>query len=72
MPNEGGGNMGAMNVCKCPHHKTMPVLIVIFALLFLLHALGWFITDHILAVTWPIVVGLAGIFRMSERKCTCC
>ncbi len=71
MNNGDKGMMGMGKVCRCPHHKTIPVLIVIFALLFLLHAMGN-LSDHALSLGWPIVLGLAGLFKIFAGGCKCC
>ena len=57
--------------CKCPHHKVMPVLVVLFGLTFLLGywgTLGWSTVNTI----WPILVILGGVFKMTESMCKCC
>lgn len=69
MNNKGMG-MGK-NVCKCPHHSVMPILIVLFALVFLLGNLGVFSMGFV-NIAWPIIVGAGGIMKMMSRKCTCC
>jgi len=58
-------------MCKCVHHKFVPVLIVVFALMFLLNALD-FVSDRSLSIGWPVVVGLAGLLKMTEGRCSCC
>jgi uncharacterized membrane protein len=57
--------------CNCPHHRAMPIFIVLIGLLFLLNALGY-IGMHAVAVTWPIIVILAGLQKMMQRRCNCC
>lgn len=64
------GSMGS-GMCKCPHHKTTPVLIVLFGLLFLLGALDVF-TSEFVAVTWPILVILGGLSKLTSGMCKCC
>lgn len=59
------------NVCKCSHHKTMGVLVVLFGLLFLGGALGWW-GGNIVNVGWPILVVLGGAFKLMEGRCKCC
>jgi hypothetical protein len=59
------------NVCDCVHHRTIPALVVIFGLLFLLlnvHVL----TDEFVSLAWPIVVIAAGATKYNERRCKCC
>ena len=62
---------GAKNVCKCPHHKTMPVLIILFGLTFLLGAWGM-LSWSAVEVNWPVLVILAGVFKMTKGMCKCC
>lgn len=64
-------NMQGGKVCKCTHHKTMPILVILFGLLFLLQALG-VIGMQSVAIIWPIIVMLAGIFKLAKRHCKCC
>jgi len=58
-------------ICKCPHHKMMPLLVVLFALSFLLKALG-ILTPGSVDIIWPILVGAAGLMKFNEGKCKCC
>lgn len=57
--------------CKCPHHKMVPLLIVLFALAFLLKAFN-VVMEEFVNVAWPVLVGLAGVMKLSEGSCTCC
>ena len=66
-----GGNGGGMNMCKCPHHKMIPMLIFVIGLLFFLNAVG-VVTANALAILWPIAVMLAGLMKMMKGKCKCC
>lgn len=59
------------NICKCPHHKMIPALIVLFGVLFLLEALG-VIAMSLVSVVWPVLVILAGLQKMMAGKCRCC
>lgn len=59
-----------MKVCNCAHHKVMPVLIILFGLIFLLGywgTLSWGTVNFV----WPILVILAGIFKMTKYMCKC-
>ncbi len=58
-------------MCKCPHHKVFPLLVVLFGLTFLLGAVGY-LTPAAVSITWPILVIIAGIFKMKMGGCRCC
>ena len=59
------------NRCGCPHHKVVPALVVLFALDFFLGSLG-VVSAHFVSVSWPVLLGLAGLSKMFSSKCTCC
>ena len=61
-----GGGM-----CKCPHHKVVPVLVILFGLAFLLAALN-VLTWGLVNVVWPILVIVAGFMKLTSGKCKCC
>ncbi|MBX4210890.1 DUF5668 domain-containing protein [Candidatus Parcubacteria bacterium] len=59
------------NVCRCPHHKVVPLLIAFTGLMFLLKELGT-VTMHTFNIVWPIaliVVGLTKAFQHSMCDC---
>lgn len=64
------GEMMHGKTCSCPHHKLIPTLIIFFALLFLLGAFG-VVTERFVSIAWPIIVGVAGFFKLIEDKCKC-
>lgn len=57
--------------CSCPHHKTVPILLVIFGLVFLLGQWG-VLSSGAVSTLWPIIVIAAGLFKLTERWCKCC
>ncbi len=61
------------NMCKCPHHKIIPVLVVLFGLTFLLETLGVLTSDFV-ALAWPILVIAAGLMKLADKSgmCKCC
>lgn len=59
------------NMCKCSHHITTPILVVVFGLLFFLKAID-VVAAQTVAVAWPILVVIAGIMKMCEARCKCC
>lgn len=65
------GEMMQGKTCTCMHHKIVPILVVLFGLLFLLGAFGT-VSARTVEVGWPILVILAGLMKMSERMCKCC
>ena len=58
-------------VCVCGHHDVIPVLMILFAVLFLLGYQG-VITSVSVNTLWPIFVGLAGVVKLTEKNCRCC
>ena len=68
-----GGSQGTKNVCKCAHHKVIPVLVLLFGLTFLLGSWG-ILTSNAVDTIWPIIVILAGAMKISEKSgmCKCC
>lgn len=57
-----------MNVCKCPHHKAMPLGLVIIGLVFLLGYMG-ILSGVVVMYTWPVVLILIGLSKMGWCKC---
>jgi len=62
---------GTGKQCVCPHHEVIPFLVIIFAVVFLLGTLGY-VSSETVAIVWPILVGIAGITKLTERACKCC
>ncbi|MDZ4260079.1 MAG: DUF5668 domain-containing protein [Candidatus Sungbacteria bacterium] len=73
MQNEGGtmGGGGVANVCQCLHHKTIPIIIIVFGVLFLLGALE-VVSARIVSIAWPLLVIVGGCQKMMGGKCKCC
>ena len=69
MPMQGGMMKG--KTCGCPHHKVVPLLIVLFALAFLLEDF-MVLPVNVVNIIWPVLVGLAGIMQLMEGSCKCC
>lgn len=57
--------------CKCPHHKMVPLFIVLIGLTFLLEALG-VVSVGFANVAWPILLILIGLQKMMRGMCKCC
>ena len=58
-------------MCGCPHHKMLPILGVLFGLLFLLGAYGW-LSDRTVSVGWPLLVLVGSLSKLMGGKCSCC
>ena len=58
-------------MCPCPHHKMPGMLMVVFGLTFLMGSLN-VLTQDAVTITWPVLVILAGLMKVMERKCKCC
>lgn len=58
------------NVCGCPHHKMLGIFVVLFGLLFLGGNMGWWGAGVV--AWWPVLVILAGAFKLSKGMCKCC
>ena len=59
------------NMCPCPHHKMLWILITLFGLTFLLGNLN-ILTQAAVTMVWPLLVMAAGLTKMMEYKCKCC
>jgi hypothetical protein len=66
---------GNMNVnggkCTCSHHKMTPIFVVLFAVVFLLGNLNILSADFV-NIAWPIIVGVAGLMKLTGAGCKCC
>ncbi len=60
--------MGEGKTCKCMHHNMVPLLVVLFGVLFLLNAF-MLVSNYITAIVWPILVIAAGGTKMGMCKC---
>lgn len=57
--------------CKCPHHKIVPVLVVLFGALFWAGNWGW-VSMATVQTWWPVLVTAAGATKLGSRCCKCC
>lgn len=57
--------------CKCPHHKMVPLFIVLIGLTFLLQAFG-VLSDYFVSFAWPVLLILIGLQKMFKGVCKCC
>ncbi|MDR3581694.1 MAG: DUF5668 domain-containing protein [Candidatus Pacebacteria bacterium] len=58
-------------VCRCGHHKMVPILAIIFGLVFLLAEVN-VLTWGFVNVTWPVLLIIFGITKLMSGKCNCC
>ncbi len=67
-------NMGGMkNMCSCPHHKVIPVLVILLGLTFLLGNWGT-ISWSTVNTIWPILIIVGGFMKLGNKMgmCKCC
>jgi len=57
--------------CNCRHHKVIPLLIVVFGVVFLLQAMGK-LTPEYVSIVWPVLVIAGGGTKLFSGYCTCC
>lgn len=64
---------GTKGICKCPHHKVVPILVILFGLTFLLGMWSMLSWDAV-NIIWPVLVIAAGAMKLTERMgmCKCC
>lgn len=58
-------------MCGCGHHNIVPILMILFGTSFLLQYQG-ILTVEAVNIIWPILVGIAGVVKLTEDKCGCC
>ena len=66
-----GENKSGMACCKCMHHQVIPILIVLFAVVFLLGYLS-VLSMETVNIIWPIIVGVGGLTKLMGGSCKCC
>ncbi len=57
--------------CNCPHHKMVPLMVLLIGLTFLLGALN-ILSGQAVSIIWPILVIIAAGTKISSSKCKCC
>lgn len=62
---------GGKMMCGCMCHKSLPVLVILFAALFFLKAIN-VVSYQLADIAWPILVGLGGFMKLGANKCKCC
>jgi hypothetical protein len=61
----------ACTPCRCTHHAVVPILAIIIGLEFFFAEIG-VLTWGFVNVTWPLIVVIAGIAGLANRRCRCC
>jgi hypothetical protein len=57
-------------VCACPHHKIIPIVIILIGLVFLLEAMG--VLGTVAAnILWPLLIIVYGIVKWIGGSCKC-
>jgi hypothetical protein len=56
--------------CSCPHHKMVPILIVLLGLTFLLGTMDVF-SALVVGYIWPILLILIGLQKIFGGMCKC-
>ena len=54
--------------CSCPHHKVVPLMIILIGVAFLLGALN-VLTMSAVGIIWPILLIVAGGTKLGGCKC---
>ena len=67
----GGSECCGQKRCNCPHHKAIPVCIMLIAITFLLGAWG-ILSEGAVSVIWPVLLLVIGGTKLMKNKCTCC
>lgn len=69
--NGGMGSAGTKNMCRCPHHKMVPLMAFLIGVAFLLRNLG-ILTMGAVDLVWPIFLIVGAGTKLNENKCKCC
>lgn len=62
---------GSCGGCNCPHHKAIPVFIILIAVTFLAGEWGMLSAASV-AMIWPVLLGAIGVTKLMKGKCSCC
>lgn len=58
------------NTCSGDHRGVIPILVILFAICFLLQYQG-LLAENSVNIIWPILVGIAGLVMLIEDRCGC-
>ena len=65
------GHCGEGAMCKCPHHKMIPLFITLIGVTFLLKAYGS-VSAEFAAYSWSTLLTLIGLMKLTKGMCKCC
>jgi len=71
MENSQSGACPAKPNCKCPHHLTMPIIVIAVGVIMLLSVLG-ILGSAGVGVAFSLIVIILGISMIMKRTCRCC
>ena len=57
--------------CNCPHHKVVPISIMLIGLTFLLGAFGM-LGAMAVNIIWPLLLIIIGGTKLGGASCACC
>ena len=71
--NSGNGNevKTVGKVCNCPHHKAIPVIILLIGLVILLSAFNLW-SGQAETIVIGLLVIIAGFVKLKSASCKCC
>lgn len=59
------------NMCKCGHHKVVPLCIALIGLVFLLGSIN-VLTAGFVNFAWPVLLIVIGLTKLVGPGCKCC
>ncbi len=66
-----GENKDGAMMCKCPHHKVVPLMITLIGVVFLLGNMGT-MSMQTVGIVWPVLVIVIGVMKLMKGACKCC
>ncbi len=63
-------HMNTTGHCRCPHHKSGALIIILFGLTFLLGTMG-IVSGMFVSYTWPLLLIVFGVTRLIGGSCRC-
>lgn len=56
------------SVCKCPHHRVMPIALILIGVIFLCQAFGW-LSPTTVNYIWPVLLIIGAGSKLGGCKC---